>query len=67
MSHSIIRFPALRDRYGISRSRLYVWMAEGKFPRPIRLGERSVGWLENEVEDWLRGRVESSRQETRIA
>ena len=40
----------------------YWWptLAESK---PIRLGAGSaVGWVESEVEDWLRGRIEASRK-----
>ena len=28
-------------------------MAAGKFPRPIPLGERAVGWLEAEIDSWI--------------
>ena len=40
---------------GISRSRIYVFMAreDDPFPRPIRLGPNSVGWLKAEIEAWL--------------
>jgi prophage regulatory protein len=31
-------------------------MAEGKFPKPISLGARAVGWVDAEVEAWLAGR-----------
>ncbi|MEL6190044.1 MAG: AlpA family phage regulatory protein [Myxococcota bacterium] len=25
----------------------------GEFPKRIRLGPQSVGWLEHEIDDWL--------------
>lgn len=28
--------------------------AAGKFPKRVRLGAARVGWIEQEVEDWLR-------------
>jgi prophage regulatory protein len=40
---------------------IYQMQAEGRFPKRIKLGERAVGWLESEVRDWLRTRVETSR------
>lgn len=55
-----IRFVRLREvmaRTGLSRSTIYVWVAEGRFPKPVPLGERSVGWIESELEEWLRDRI----------
>ena len=42
----------------ISRSRIYVLMNSEteQFPKPIRLGARSVGWWRSEVEAWLASR-----------
>lgn len=40
-----------------SRSSLYDDMERGAFPRPVKLGPRSVAWLESEVRDWLDARV----------
>jgi prophage regulatory protein len=31
------------------------------FPRPVRLGERAVGWVEAEVEAWLIAQIQKSR------
>ena len=31
--------------------------AAGKFPKRVRLGECRVGWIEQEVEDWLQERI----------
>jgi prophage regulatory protein len=27
------------------------------FPRPVKIGLRSVAWIEDEVDDWIRSRV----------
>ena len=40
-----------------SRSQRYEWIKQGKFPKPIPLGERSVGWLEPEVIEWQKARL----------
>jgi prophage regulatory protein len=29
----------------------------GKFPKRVRLGQNRVGWVESEVEEWLRSRI----------
>jgi len=47
---------------GLSRSSIYNKMKNDTFPKKIILGERSVGWLEHEVQEWLKNRVSASRQ-----
>jgi predicted DNA-binding transcriptional regulator AlpA len=41
----------------ISRSHLYSLMAQGRFPKPRRLG-RCVRWAEQQLTDWLLGNLE---------
>ena len=55
---SILRRKQVEKRTGLSRSTIYLRIQEGTFPRPINLGARAVGWLENEVEAWLAARME---------
>jgi prophage regulatory protein len=33
--------------------------AAGVFPKRVKLGNNRVGWLESEVLDWLRKRIEA--------
>ena len=50
---SILRRKQVEARTGLSRSTIYLRIQEGKFPKPVNLGPRAVGWLENEIEAWL--------------
>lgn len=61
MSHTILRLPAVKTTTGLSRSTIYLRVAEGTFPKPVSLGGRAVGWLEAEIQNWLRQRIEASR------
>ncbi|MCL7404909.1 AlpA family phage regulatory protein [Paradonghicola geojensis] len=47
------RLPSVVQRTTLSRSHLYALMKEGKFPKPIKLGARSVGWRVEDVEAWI--------------
>ncbi len=62
MANTILRLPAVRTRTGLSRSTIYLRIAEGRFPQPISLGARAVGWVDAEVEAWLAGQIELSRR-----
>jgi prophage regulatory protein len=53
MTIRILRRRAVEEIVGIGRSTLYAWVADGKFPRPVRLGVRAVGWRESDVLAWL--------------
>lgn len=61
MSHKIIRLPEVKNKTGLSRSTIYLGMAKGIFPKTISLSERSVGWLDSDIEQWLDKRIAASK------
>jgi len=61
MSKAILRLNATLAKTGLSRSVLYSEISKGNFPKQISLSERSVGFLESEVENWIDERVKASR------
>ena len=62
MPRKILRLPIVLDRTGLSRSTVYQRVMEGRFPRPVSLGARVVGWVETEVEEWIACQIEASRE-----
>jgi len=58
----IIRRPQVQARTGLSRSTIYELVSAGRFPAPIQLTDRTVGWLDREIEDWIASRVMQSRR-----
>ena len=62
MATAILRLPTVKDRTGLSRSTIYLRISQGKFPKPVSLGGRAVGWIEVEIEDWLNQQITTSRQ-----
>jgi len=57
----IARRKKVEARTGLSRSSIYAGIKAGTFPKPIQLGRQSVGWLESEIDAWLRERIAASR------
>lgn len=53
----ILRCTQVLDRRGDGRTTMYSDIAAGLFPKPVRIGKRSVGWPESEVEAIVRARV----------
>lgn len=61
MHTQIIRLPAVLERTGLGRSTLFAKIATNQFPRQIKLGARSSGWLAEDVDAWIQQRIAASR------
>jgi prophage regulatory protein len=55
----LIRLPSVLERVGVSRSTLWSWVREGRFPPPVRLGLRAVAWKSTSVDRWIEERTEA--------
>lgn len=49
----LLRIGEVMDRVGLSRASIYRYAKAGTFPAPRRIGERSVGWLEADIVNWI--------------
>jgi prophage regulatory protein len=49
----ILRKPELFSKLRLSDATIWRLEKKGKFPQRIRLGGNSVGWFENEIDEWL--------------
>jgi len=58
----LLRLPQVCQVTGLQRSMIYQMEAERRFPRRIKIGVRAVGWIEGEVQQWVRQRIEQSRK-----
>lgn len=63
MDFDYLRCAAVCKTTGLPKSTLYAKIAEGLFPKPIKLGKRAVGWLSTDVDDWKRRQLEASNDE----
>lgn len=55
---TVLRLPAVLQVTALSRSTIYAMIADGDFPRPIKLGKRAVGWKQADVMSWLESRCQ---------
>ncbi|MCY4399817.1 MAG: AlpA family transcriptional regulator [Gemmatimonadetes bacterium] len=58
-----LRLPEVIARTGLSRSTIYLRLDQGRFPSPVSLGGRAVGWIESEIDEWMRNRIAESRSD----
>ena len=61
MTDTFLRLPKVKQRTGFGRSQIYLLIKQGKFPKQIHIGPKSVAWLDSEVSDWMKDRIRLSR------
>jgi prophage regulatory protein len=55
----VVRKPEVLSRTGLSDVTVWRLEREGKFPKRVRLGGNSCGWLESEIDAWFAGIAEA--------
>lgn len=54
----ILRLPEIIEMTGYGRSTIYLYIKQGIFPRPVKIGRRAVGWPVDEVRNVMQARIE---------
>ena len=55
----LLRFPAVRERTGLSRSTIWRLERDGDFPKHRRISANTVAWVEEEVMNWIHSKIGS--------
>lgn len=63
MSQNLIRLPEVQRRTGFGKAWIYRLMSQGKFPASVKIGSRSIAFVESEIDEWINSRIEESRKE----
>jgi prophage regulatory protein len=65
MNHpqKVIRLAELTEFTGLRRTQIAQLIAEGRFPRPVKLSARRKAWLADEIARWQAERI-AQRDET---
>jgi len=53
----ILRLKEVMATIGLGRAAIYQMQREGKFPRPVKIGVRAVGWIAEDVLAWIARRA----------
>ncbi len=61
MANKFLKLPKVKEATGLSRSSIY---ASPTFPARVKIGARSVAWIEAEVNEWIAERIDASRSGT---
>ena len=63
MNYQIIKKPTVIKLSTLSSATIYRLIKQGKFPKQIKLSERSSGWLLSEVEQWLEEKINKRKED----
>lgn len=50
---------SVRDQVALHRATVYAMVKDGTFPKPIKMGRRSL-WVESEIQAWIATRIAES-------
>lgn len=58
----ILRLPAVMHMTGLGRSSIYAFIKNETFPQSMKLGPKAVGWLREDIENWIQERTAESER-----
>lgn len=44
-------------RSGFSKAWIYKLIAQNRFPKPVKIGSRSIAFVESEIDAWIAARI----------
>ncbi len=59
----MLRTDAVLALCGLSRSTLELWIRQGRFPKPVKLGPKARAWRYSDIEGWLASRTADGAKE----
>ena len=59
----VLKVKQVATEINVSVPQVYKLVSLGRFPKPIKLGERGSGWLTSEIDAWLQSRVDLRDEE----
>ncbi|MFP1784467.1 helix-turn-helix transcriptional regulator [Lonsdalea quercina] len=58
----LIRLTEVMNRTGYGKAWIYRLISEGRFPGSIKIGIRSVAFIESEIEKWIQATIDETRK-----
>ncbi|SUC35053.1 Predicted transcriptional regulator [Providencia rustigianii] len=61
IKENLIRLPEVQRRTGYCKAWIYKLMDAGQFPKSVKIGTRSIAFVESEVDEWIANKIAESR------
>lgn len=59
----LLRLAQVKEQVPIPTSAIYAAIADGTFPKQIKIGARTVAWLESDIQAWIDARIAESKED----
>ena len=59
----VLKVKQVATEINVSVPQVYKLVSLGRFPKPIKLGERGSGWLTSEIDAWLQSKIDARDEE----
>jgi len=53
----VVRLADLTAYVGLRRTQIEVLISQGRFPKPVRIGDRAMAWMESDLIAWQQARI----------
>ena len=50
---TLLRLSQVEEAAGLKKSTIYSMMERNEFPRPVRIGSRTVRWRSSDLAEWI--------------
>ena len=64
MKNKFLKLHDIKQLTKVSGSKVYKLVESNQFPKPIKIGKRSVRWIREEVNEWVKGKTEVDKEQT---
>lgn len=61
IKENFIRLPEVQRRTGYCKAWIYRLIEAGQFPKQVKIGSRSVAFVESEIDEWIANKIAESR------
>ncbi|HCT6997930.1 AlpA family transcriptional regulator [Providencia rettgeri] len=61
LQENLIRLPEVMRRTGYGKAWIYVLISRNEFPKPVKIGSRSIAFVESEIDRWVLSKITKSR------
>ena len=60
----LLRIKKVSEKTGLPKTTIYEEINKNIFPKQISLGKRTVAWVESEIDDWIKSRIQKGRRKS---
>ncbi len=53
----LLRKSDVEKKVGLKQTTISLMVARGEFPKPMKISQRIIAWLESDIDEWIQAKV----------